>query len=44
MSHYVLVMRNGQVVEQGTSDQIFENPQQAYTRRLMSAAFDLEVA
>ncbi len=43
LSHYVLVMRNGQVVEQGASDQIFENPQEAYTRQLMSAAFDLEI-
>ncbi len=44
MSHYVLVMRNGQVVELSASDQIFENRQEAYTCRLMSAAFDLEIA
>jgi len=44
MSHYILVMRNGQVVEHGASGQIFENPQEAYTRQLMRAAFDLEVA
>jgi microcin C transport system ATP-binding protein len=44
MSHYVLVMRNGVVVEQGASDQIFHNPQEEYTRQLMRAAFDLEAA
>jgi microcin C transport system ATP-binding protein len=44
MSHYVLVMRNGIVVEQGVSDQIFQDPQEDYTRRLMRAAFDLEAA
>jgi microcin C transport system ATP-binding protein len=44
LSHYVLVMRNGRVVEQGASDQIFRDPQEGYTRRLMRAAFDLEVA
>jgi ABC-type microcin C transport system duplicated ATPase subunit YejF len=35
---------NGQVVEPGVSDQIFENPQETYTHPLMRAAFDLEVA
>jgi ABC-type microcin C transport system duplicated ATPase subunit YejF len=37
-------MHNGRVVEQGASDEIFGNPQEDYTRRLMRAAFDLEVA
>jgi microcin C transport system ATP-binding protein len=44
LSHYVLVMHNGRVVEQGASDQIFGDPQEDYTRQLMRAAFDLEVA
>jgi len=44
LSHYVLVMRDGRVVEQGGSDQIFEDPREDYTRRLMRAAFDLEAA
>jgi microcin C transport system ATP-binding protein len=44
LSHYVLVMRDGCVVEQGVSDAIFQDPQQDYTRRLMRAAFELEVA
>ncbi len=44
LSHYVLVMRNGVVVEQGASDQIFQNPQEDYTRQLMRAAFELDAA
>jgi microcin C transport system ATP-binding protein len=44
LSHYVLVMRNGIVVEQGASEQIFQDPQEEYTRQLMRAAFDLEAA
>jgi microcin C transport system ATP-binding protein len=44
LSHYVLVMHNGRVVEQGAANEIFGNPQEDYTRRLMRAAFDLEVA
>lgn len=40
----VIVMRNGKVVEQGSSDQIFDDPQTDYTKALMAAAFDLETA
>ena len=42
LSDEVIVMQNGQVVEQGSSDQIFDAPQRSYTRTLMAAAFDLE--
>jgi microcin C transport system ATP-binding protein len=38
----VLVMKNGQVVEHGTADQIFQAPKEAYTQALMKAAFELE--
>ncbi len=44
LSHHILVMRNGQVVEHGASDQIFENPRETYTRQPVRAAFDLEIA
>ncbi len=44
LSDDLIVMRQGKVVEQGRADDIFENPQEAYTRALMAAAFDLEVA
>jgi microcin C transport system ATP-binding protein len=38
MSHQVVVMRQGDVVEAGSADQLFENPQSDYTRTLLSAA------
>jgi peptide/nickel transport system ATP-binding protein len=34
----VLVMKNGRVVEQGTIQEVFDHPQQEYTRRLLAAA------
>ncbi|MEX0583029.1 MAG: ABC transporter ATP-binding protein [Sneathiella sp.] len=40
----VIVMRNGKIVEQGPSAQIFDNPETDYTKALMKAAFDLETA
>jgi microcin C transport system ATP-binding protein len=44
MSHHILVMRGGVVVEQGPAEQLFSAPREAYTRALFAAAFDLEVA
>ncbi|MBT5920223.1 MAG: ATP-binding cassette domain-containing protein, partial [Alphaproteobacteria bacterium] len=41
LSDEVIVMRDGKVVEQGSSDQIFDQPQTDYTRALMAAAFEL---
>ncbi len=41
ISHKVIVMRRGDIVEAGSSDDIFHNPQTDYTRELMAAAFDL---
>jgi microcin C transport system ATP-binding protein len=41
MSHDVIVMRNGLVVEQGPADQVIDAPQEAYTKALMAAAFEL---
>ena len=38
----VIVMRQGKVVEQGPSDRIFDTPQEAYTKALIAAAFDIE--
>ncbi|MCY4497196.1 MAG: ABC transporter ATP-binding protein [Rhodospirillaceae bacterium] len=37
----IIVMRDGKVVEQGSADRVFEDPQTAYTKALMAAAFDL---
>ncbi|SEC74199.1 ABC transporter ATP-binding protein [Rhodobacter sp. 24-YEA-8] len=39
MSHKVMVMRAGDVVESGTTEQVFRRPASDYTRALMEAAF-----
>ena len=41
LSHRVMVMKQGKVVETGITSDIFENAKEAYTRDLISAAFDL---
>jgi microcin C transport system ATP-binding protein len=43
MSDRIIVMRNGKVVERGPADQIFENPEEAYTQALLAAALHMEV-
>jgi microcin C transport system ATP-binding protein len=43
LSNYVVVLKNGKVVEEGPSDAVFANPQHAYTKALLAAAFDLKV-
>ncbi len=42
LSHRVIVMRNGLVVEEGVGEAVFENPQTEYARALMAAAFRIE--
>jgi len=42
LANELVVMRHGKVIEQGPATTIFEAPKTAYTRALMSAAFDLE--
>jgi microcin C transport system ATP-binding protein len=44
LANHVLVMQDGQVVEEGPAEQIFVRPRTEYTRALMAAAFGLEVA
>ncbi|MEO8906762.1 MAG: ABC transporter ATP-binding protein, partial [Microbacteriaceae bacterium] len=39
----VYVMRDGQVEEQGSSRQVFQNPTTAYTRRLIAATPTIEI-
>jgi microcin C transport system ATP-binding protein len=40
MSHRIIVMKHGGVVEQGDSDTIFENPQKDYTKTLIKAVLN----
>jgi microcin C transport system ATP-binding protein len=44
LSDEVIVMRDGQLVERGSAKQIFGHPREDYTRALLSAAFDIELA
>ena len=44
LSHKVMVMKEGDVVEAGSNAEIFGNPRTEYTRTLMAAAFDLHAA
>ncbi|MCL4128119.1 UNVERIFIED_CONTAM: hypothetical protein GTU68_032537 [Idotea baltica] len=41
LSHKVLVMKQGDIVETGTGREIFEAPKTEYTRALIAAAFNL---
>ena len=46
LADYVIVMREGRIVEEGPTELIFEAPRQAYTRALMVRRLrqDLEAA
>jgi len=37
ISHYVHVMKAGQIVESGTPQQLFADPQTDYTKQLLAA-------
>lgn len=38
LSHQVVVLQNGKIVEKGTREQVLHNPQEDYTKRLIAAA------
>ncbi|MEC3861977.1 ABC transporter ATP-binding protein [Mesobacterium sp. TK19101] len=40
MSHKLIVMKQGDVVEAGDAESVFANPQSTYTRTLLAAAFE----
>ena len=41
VSHEIIVMKNGVVVERGNTENITENPHEDYTKALMAAAFNI---
>ena len=41
LSHTVMVMRHGDVIETGPAERVFNHPQAAYTQALLAAAFGL---
>ena len=41
LAHEVIVMKDGNIVEQGLTKNIFDKPKTDYTKALMAAAFDL---
>ena len=41
MSHQILVLKQGDVLEYGPAAQVFDAPAHDYTRALLAAAFDL---
>jgi len=44
LADHLVVMKDGKVMESGPAAAIFKAPQTAYTKALMAAAFDLQVA
>jgi microcin C transport system ATP-binding protein len=44
MSHEILVIKDGFIVERGPSERVFSAPEHPYTKNLIRTAFDLEVS
>lgn len=42
VSDYVIVMKNGKIVEEGATGDVFDNPREHYTQTLMAAALSTE--
>ena len=40
VSHYVMVMKDGVVVEEGDCEALFQNPRETYTKALLAASLD----
>ncbi|MEZ5780920.1 MAG: ABC transporter ATP-binding protein [Rhizobiaceae bacterium] len=40
IADYIIVMKQGKIVEEGTTEQIFDRPKDIYTQTLMAAALD----
>jgi microcin C transport system ATP-binding protein len=44
LANYVVVMRDGVIVEEGTAEQLFSRPKEDYTKALIAAAIHLQTA
>ena len=44
ISHDIIVMKDGKIIEQGNRNQIFSKPKTDYTKKLISASFNLKAA
>jgi microcin C transport system ATP-binding protein len=44
ISHQVIVMKNGKVVESGATPDVFDHPRETYTKTLLAAALNIEAA
>lgn len=44
LSQRILVMRNGEIVEQGLTEEVMSNPQHSYTKVLMEAIPEVQIA
>ena len=42
MADYVMVMKNGRIIEEGVTQEIFESPKQDYTKSLITSSFNLK--
>ncbi len=43
ISNSILVMNQGKLIEKGNADELFDNPQHDYTKRLINAAFEFRL-
>ncbi|HYD18832.1 MAG TPA: ABC transporter ATP-binding protein [Patescibacteria group bacterium] len=43
MAHYLIVVKNGKVVESGPAAEVFGSPREEYTKALLAAALNIEV-
>jgi microcin C transport system ATP-binding protein len=42
LAHRLIILRNGEVVEAGSAERLFERPQSDYAKALMAAAFEMK--
>ena len=42
IAHQLVVLKNGKIIESGNANKIFKSPKQKYTKKLISAAFQIE--